>query len=246
MGRLQGKVIVITGGARGQGATEGRLFAGQGAEVVLTDVLVDAGQETAQRIGADFYEHDVSEEGAWENVVHRTVAKHGRIDGLVNNAGIFIGKRMVDTSVDEFERIMRINTRGVFLGMKAVEATMRAQGAGSIINISSVAGMVAASGAFAYGASKWAVRGMTKTAAIELARFGIRVNSIHPGLIQTDMLDDVMNDDEQRRDRMKQLVPLGSIAEPEDIANMALFLASDESRYATGTEFVVDGGWTAS
>ena len=246
MGRLQGKVIVITGGARGQGATEGRLFAGQGADVVLTDVLVDAGQETAQRIGADFYEHDVSEEGAWENVVNRTVAKHGRIDVLVNNAGIFIGKRMVDTSIDEFERIMRINTRGVFLGMKAVEATMRVQGAGSIINISSVAGMVAASGAFAYGASKWAVRGMTKTAAIELARFGIRVNSIHPGLIQTDMLDDVMKDDEQRRDRMKQLVPLGSIAEPEDIANMALFLASDESRYATGTEFVVDGGWTAS
>ncbi|MCC5887903.1 MAG: SDR family oxidoreductase, partial [Gammaproteobacteria bacterium] len=143
---------------------------------------------------------------------------------------------------EDFERLFAINVRGVFLGMKTVAPVMQRAGSGSIINISSLAGLVAAPGAFAYGASKWAVRGMTKTAAVELAKYGVRCNSIHPGMIETDMLDQVTLGDDGRRQRMLASVPLGRVAEPLDIARMALFLASDESRYATGAEFVVDGG----
>lgn len=245
MGRLDGKVALITGGARGQGAVEAALFAREGATVVITDVLEADGERTASEVGGTFFAHDVGNEAAWTSVVSETVKKHGRIDVLLNNAGVFLGKRLVDTALDEFESLMRINATGVFLGMKAVAPVMKEQGHGSIVNISSVAGMVSSGGAFAYGASKWAVRGMTKTAAVELARSGVRVNSIHPGMIQTDMLDDVLADSETRRARMLQMVPLGRIAEPDDIANMALFLASDESRYATGSEFVVDGGMVA-
>ena len=245
MGRLDGKVAIITGGARGQGAEEGRLFAAEGAQVVLTDVLVAEGQATAASIGGAFHEHDVGDESAWARVVSEVLSSHGRIDVLVNNAGVFLGKRLIDTTLEEYERLMRINATGVFLGMRAVAEPMREARAGSIVNISSVAGMVSATNAFAYGASKWAVRGMTKTAAVELARAGVRVNSIHPGMIQTEMLDEVIGENDKRRDRMIAMVPLGNTAEPRDIANMALFLASDESRYATGSEFVVDGGWVA-
>ena len=245
MGRLDGKVAIITGGARGQGAEEGRLFAAEGAQVVLTDVLVAEGQATAASIGGAFHEHDVGDESAWARVVSAVLSSHGRIDVLVNNAGVFLGKRLIDTTLEEYERLMRINATGVFLGMRAVAEPMREARAGSIVNISSVAGMVSATNAFAYGASKWAVRGMTKTAAVELARAGVRVNSIHPGMIQTEMLDEVIGENDKRRDRMIGMVPLGNTAEPRDIANMALFLASDESRYATGSEFVVDGGWVA-
>ena len=245
MSRLDGKVAIITGGARGQGAEEGRLFAAEGAQVVLTDVLVAEGQATAASIGGSFHEHDVGDESAWARVVSEVLSSHGRIDVLVNNAGVFLGKRLIDTTLEEYERLMRINATGVFLGMRAVAEPMREARAGSIVNISSVAGMVSATNAFAYGASKWAVRGMTKTAAVELARAGVRVNSIHPGMIQTEMLDEVIGENDKRRDRMIGMVPLGNTAEPRDIANMALFLASDESRYATGSEFVVDGGWVA-
>jgi len=245
MERLKGKVAIVTGAARGQGAVEARLFAAQGAALVVTDLRRDSGEATAAAVGGTFIEHDVADPTAWTAVVEAALDRHGRIDVLVNNAGIYHGARLVDTELEDFERVMRINATGVFLGMKAVGPVMRDQGAGSIINISSVAGMVAAPGAFAYGASKWAVRGMTKTAAVELSCYGVRVNSIHPGLIQTDMLDDVIEEDARRRERMLRRVPLGRVAEPADIANMALYLASEESRYATGSEFVVDGGWVA-
>lgn len=245
MGRLDGKIAIITGGARGQGAEEGKLFAEEGAKVILTDILAEDGRATAASIGGEFYSHDVGDEGAWERIVEAVMRSHGKIDVLVNNAGVFLGKRLVDTDLQAYEQLMRINATGVFLGMRAVARPMRDAQSGSIINISSVAGLVSATNAFAYGASKWAVRGMTKTAAVELGRAGVRVNSIHPGMIQTDMLDELIGDSDQRRDRMTRMVPLGKTAEPVDIANMALFLASDESRYATGSEFVVDGGWVA-
>ncbi|MFM8353507.1 MAG: SDR family NAD(P)-dependent oxidoreductase, partial [Gammaproteobacteria bacterium] len=160
------------------------------------------------------------------------------IDVLINNAGVFRSNRLIDTSLDEFERVMAVNCRGVFLGMRAVARVMREAGSGSIVNISSLAGLKGAAGAFAYGTSKWAVRGMTKTAAVELGRRGIRVNSIHPGVIDTDMAAQLPGG----TDQMARGVPLGRIADAQEVANLALYLASDESSYSTGAEFVVDGG----
>lgn len=241
-GRLAGKVVIITGGARGQGAVEGELFASEGAEVVLTDVLEDEGRAAAAAIGCGFMVQDVSLAEDWQRVVDDVDGRFGRIDVLVNNAAIFQRRKLADTTPEDFERLFAINVRGVFLGMKTAAPVMQRAGSGSIINISSLAGLVAAPGAFAYGASKWAVRGMTKTAAVELAKYGVRCNSIHPGMIETDMLDQVTLGDDGRRQRMLASVPLGRVAEPLDIARMALFLASDDSRYATGAEFVVDGG----
>jgi 3alpha(or 20beta)-hydroxysteroid dehydrogenase len=243
--RLKDKVAIITGGARGQGAVEAELFTAEGAAVVLTDVLAAEGAATAERLGASFLEHDVTKAGDWSRVVAQTLARYGRIDILINNAGIYLGKRMLETDEADYDRVMGINAKGVFLGMQAVGPAMCEQGSGSIVNISSIAGMVSSTGAFVYGASKWAVRGMTKTAAVELARFGVRCNSIHPGMIETDMLTEVLDGSEQRRERMMRTIPLRKAARPDDIANMALFLASDESNYATGSEFVVDGGYTA-
>ncbi|MCH9673227.1 MAG: glucose 1-dehydrogenase [Gammaproteobacteria bacterium] len=245
MDRLDGKVAIITGGARGQGAAEGELFLSEGARVVLTDVLSDEGEATAKRLGCEFKRHDVTQEERWSEIIAETKERYGRIDVLINNAGIFFRDKMINTSLADFDRLMSINTTGVFLGMKAVAPVMSEQGSGSIVNISSVAGLSSAAGAFAYGASKWAVRGMTKTAAVELARHGVRCNSIHPGLIETQMLAQVFEDRDDRRERMVASVPLGRSAEPNDIATLALFLASDESQYATGSEFVVDGGINA-
>ena len=241
MGRLEGKVCVITGGARGQGAAEARLFAAQGASVWITDVLDDEGEALAQDIGARYRHLDVREEQAWADLVDEVVTADERIDVLVNNAGIFRGSRLVHTSTEEFNQVMDINCTGVFLGMRAVAPVMIQHGAGSIVNISSLAGMRGSMGAIAYGASKWAVRGMTKTAAVELARKGVRVNSIHPGLIETPMADELG----VGTDRIAQRTPLGRTAQPEEVANLALFLASDESSYSTGSEFLIDGGLNA-
>jgi 3alpha(or 20beta)-hydroxysteroid dehydrogenase len=245
MGRLDGRVAIVTGGARGQGAEEVRLFIAEGAVVVATDVLTEPGEALAAETGASFMRHDVTDEAGWEQVVQRTLDDHGRIDVLVNNAGIFERKKMLDTTVDDMRRMFDINVLGVFLGMKAVAPTMSEQGSGSIVNISSLAGITAAPGAFAYGMSKFAVRGMTKTAAIELSRHGVRVNSIHPGMIQTDMLDQVAVGDEARLERMLRAVPVRRVAEPIEVARLALFLASDDSSYSTAGEFVVDGGMLA-
>ncbi len=244
MGLLEGKICVITGGARGQGAVEGRLFSEQGATVVLTDILDEAGEETAGQLGCEYLHHDVASEGGWDQVVSDVMERHGRIDVLVNNAGIFQGAGLFSTSADDFRRMMDINALGVFLGMQKVGATMADQESGSIVNISSVAGLVGTAGSFAYSASKWAVRGMTKSAAKELGRRGVRVNSVHPGYIDTDMLAQVhdFHDEGDRTRRMLRAVPLGRVAEPEEVGRVVLFLASDESSYCTGQEFTVDGG----
>jgi len=239
MGRLDGKVTLITGGARGQGAAEGARFAAEGAAVYLTDVLADEGAKTASDIGATFLEHDVTSADQWEAVVARIVDDQGRIDALVNNAGILIWATMSETQLDDWERIVSINQTGVFLGMRAVAPHMKEQRAGSIVNISSIAGLRGASTCFAYGATKWAVRGMTKGAAQELGPFGVRVNSIHPGVIDTPMLAD------QSLEMMSARVPLGRHATADEVAMLTLWLVSDDSAYANGAEFVLDGGQTA-
>lgn len=243
MGRLEGKVALITGGARGQGAAEGELFRAEGAEVYLTDVLVDEGVETAERLGATFIKHDVTDTAAWTSIVESIESQHGRLDILINNAGIFEMEGMVNTGRDLWDRMIAINQTGVFLGMQAVAPLMIKQSSGSIINISSIAGLRGAGGAFAYGATKWAVRGMTKSAAQELSPHGIRVNSIHPGIINTAMADEFTR--KGVNESVKQRIPMGHYAEAMDVANLALFLASDESQYCSGSEFVVDGAMTA-
>ena len=245
MGRLDGKVCIVTGGARGQGGAEAALFRQEGAEVVITDVLTDVGQQHAAAIGASFVGHDVRSEEEWAEVVRQTIERHGRLDVLVNNAGIYERGKLLDTTVEQYRRIIDVNQLGVFLGMKAVAPTMIAQQSGSIVNISSVAGLLGSANAVAYGASKFAVRGMTKAVALELARYQIRVNSIHPGMIDTDMMTVVTGDNAERHDRMARNVPIGRAAEAGEVASLALFLASDESRYCTGSEFVIDGGMMA-
>ena len=242
MARLDGKVAIITGGARGQGAAEGRMFTAEGATVYLTDVLGDEGQKAAADMGATFLRHDVTSEQQWSDIVARVLDDTGRIDVLVNNAGIFRVVRLLDTTVEQWQQIMDVNALGVFLGMRAVAPTMKAQGGGSIVNISSIAGLQGAGMAFAYSASKWAVRGMTKSAAQELAPHGIRVNSVHPGIIETQMLEEF---GEGWRDKVIPRIPQRRAASADDVAHLVLFLASDESGYSNGSEFVVDGGMTA-
>ncbi|MEM7340584.1 MAG: glucose 1-dehydrogenase [Actinomycetota bacterium] len=245
MGRLDDKVAIVTGAARGQGEAEARLFAAEGAAVVVTDVLTAEGQAVADDIGGAFHRHDVSVEDGWRRVVEATVAEHGRIDVLVNNAGIFHRAKLLDHSVDDLRRLVDINLIGVFLGMQAVAPTMIGQQAGSIVNISSIAGLVGAPGSIGYGATKFAVTGMTKTAALELARDNVRVNSIHPGMIDTEMMVEVTSGDQRRHERMAAALPIRRAAAADEIANLALYLASDESSYSTGSEFVADGGVTA-
>ena len=245
MGRLEGKTALISGGARGQGAVEARLFAEEGANVVLTDVLDEEGERTADIIGGTFLHHDVSSEEEWAAVVARTVELHGGIDILVNNAGIYRIGSLLETSLEEYRSVIDVNQVGVFLGMRAVAPAMIEGGGGSIVNISSLAGLRGGGGGIAYGASKWAVRGMTKSAAVVLAPHGIRVNSIHPGVIETPMLGDTSMAAPGNIERFAEGAPLGRIGQPEEVARLALFLASDESSYSTGSEFVIDGGVSA-
>jgi 3alpha(or 20beta)-hydroxysteroid dehydrogenase len=239
MGKLDGKVALITGGARGQGAAEGKLFAEEGATVYLTDVLADEGEKTAADLGATFLTHDVTAPEQWDAVIERVLADRGRLDVLVNNAGILHWATMTKTPLDVWNRVVAVNQTGVFLGMQAAAGPMTAQRSGSIVNISSIGGMRGSSPCFAYGATKWAVRGMTKGAAQELGPFGVRVNSIHPGIIDTPMMAD------QPLDRLASGIPLGRAADASEVARLALWLASDDSAYATGAEFVLDGGYTA-
>lgn len=238
MVRLKNKICLITGAARGQGAEEAELFINEGANVWLTDVLDDEGEATAKRVGGTYRHLDVRDPEGWQALVAEIVATHGRIDVLINNAGIFRTNSMRKTSLEEYQLVMDINATGTFLGMQTVAEPMRDAGSGSIVNISSLAGLQGTAGTFAYGASKWAVRGMTKTAAIELGRRGVRVNSIHPGIIETDMMRQIPTEPE----RMARNVPLGRVAQSSEVAALALYLASDDSSYSTGSEFVVDGG----
>ena len=240
-GRLDGKVALITGGARGQGAAEAALFAQEGAAVVITDVLDEEGRATAAAIdGCRYLHQDVRDEDRWAEVVADVVAQEGSLTVLVNNAGFLLAASLMETSLEDYHRVIDINQVGVFLGMRAVVPAMRAAGGGSIINISSVGGMIPAPTALVYGASKWAVRGMTKSAARDLGPDNIRVNSIHPGVIDTAM---VHGDPAQEADWqwMNRDIPLGRPGEPEDVAWLALFLASDESSYVSAGEYLIDG-----
>lgn len=246
MSRLDGKIALITGGARGQGAEEARLFANEGATVIVTDVLDTEGEAVAASIGsAASYQHlDVSAEAEWQQVVDGVVAEHGRIDVLVNNAGIDLIKKLLATTVEDFERVIGINLRGTFLGMRIVaDAMIKAELPCSIINVSSVAGLQGIANHGVYVASKFGITGITKTAAKEWGRYGVRVNSIHPGLIETPMTEDLRPfTDPEVRARAERNIPLRRMGLSVDIANMALFLASDESDYCSGQAFVVDGG----
>ncbi|CAN1552243.1 FabG Dehydrogenases with different specificities (related to short-chain alcohol dehydrogenases) [Sphingomonadaceae bacterium] len=240
---LEGRIAIITGAASGQGAAEARLFASQGCFVVLTDVCED-GREVARTIGkrALFIRHDVANASDWQEVVNTALDAFGGIDILINNAGIYHAASLGETSVEDFDKMYNVNQKGPFLGMAAVSGPMADRGAGSIVNISSVGGLRGFGGEFAYCTSKWAVRGMTKCAAIDLAPLGIRVNSVHPGPIDTPMVDNVSSDE---RDAWVQTVPLVRFGMPEEVAELVVFLASDRARYITGAEFAVDGGMTA-
>lgn len=238
MAKLKGRVALITGGARGQGAAEARRFAAEGALVVITDVLADEGKQVAADTGGLFIFHDVTSEDGWRGVVEQILSVHGRIDVLVNNAGIMHGSRLVKHRTADWDRVIAVNQTSVFLGMRAVAPVMIKQRSGVIINISSVAAWQAPYGATAYAASKAAVIAMTKVAAKELGPQGIRVNTILPGVIETEMIAGIP---EAKAESIKA-VPLGRGAQPEEVASMALFLASDEGSYCTGQDFVVDGG----
>lgn len=243
MGRLQDKVVVITGAAQGMGETHARKCFEQGAKVVLTDINEEKGQALAASLGENalFIKHDVTNEEDWLNVVKITEEKFGPINVLVNNAGITMAKSLFDMSLADYRRILDINQVSVFLGMKSVAPSMKKTNNGSIINISSINGLVG--GAIGYTDSKFAVRGMTKAAALELASFGIRVNSVHPGVIATPMI--MQGDTKDAVDRIAKSIPLKRVAQPEEVSNLILFLASDESSYSTGSEFIADGGMTA-
>lgn len=244
MGLLDGAVALVVGGARptGMGAAEARRFAAEGAQVVIADVLDDLGERTAADIDGCSYAHlDVTSERDWTTVVEDVVGRAGRLDVMVNNAGMYTGRRIVNVSLDEWERMVAVNQTGTFLSLKVAGAAMVACGnGGSMVLVSSTAGLVGKYGGASYTASKWAVRGISRVAAKELGPHGIRVNSLYPGFIQTEMFDQATKNME--RDDILSSIPLGRVGEPDDIAKVALFLASDLASYCTGQEFVVDGG----
>jgi 3alpha(or 20beta)-hydroxysteroid dehydrogenase len=241
MGRLDGKVAIITGAARGQGAAEARLFAAEGAKVVLADVLDDQGEAVAAEIGdAAMYTHlDVTDEAQWQAAVELAEQRFGPVTVLVNNAGVLLFQAVHKTELDDFDRILRVNVHGVFLGMKSVTPSMTKAGGGSIVNISSTAGLQGLPFLGAYVASKWAVRGLTKTAAIDLGHKGIRVNSVHPGGIDTPMVAGTSADAP-----FYKRLPVARMGSADEAANAVLFLASDEASYIAGAELAVDGGAT--
>ena len=247
--RLEGKVALISGGARGMGAAEARFFAREGARVAVGDLLEEEGARLESEIaeaGGDciFIRLDVTSEESWANAVELTVSRYGRLDVLVNNAGVYQKARVEDTTLEGWDRVMAINAAGPFLGTKAAVPAMRDSGGGSIVNISSTAGLVGSLHSTAYTASKGAVRLLTKATAVQYAGDGIRANSVHPGPIDTDMLAAVYSDPEERRRRVSR-IPMGREGTVEEVAYGVLFLASDESSFMTGSELVIDGGATA-
>lgn len=241
MARFDGKVVLISGGARGQGAAEARALVADGAKVVIGDILQQDGNALAAELGpaARFVQHDVTNEADWQEAVETAVELGCALHGLINNAGIYIPKSLMETDSELFERHVRINQFGCFLGMRAVVPAMERSGGGSIVNISSTAGLRGTPHAFAYGATKWALRGMTKSAAADLASRGIRVNSVHPGPIDTDMLKIRTPEENVRR---IQLVPMKRMGTADEVTRLVLFLLSDESEYITGAEISIDGG----
>jgi 3alpha(or 20beta)-hydroxysteroid dehydrogenase len=240
--RLAGKVALISGGARGMGASHVRTLVAEGAKVVFGDILDDEGKavaaEVSQNSDAARYVHlDVTKPDDWDAAVATAISEYGGIDVLVNNAGIINIGTFEDYALSEWQRILDINLTGVFLGIRAVVKPMKEAGRGSIINISSIEGMAGTIACHGYTATKFAVRGLTKSAALELGPSGIRVNSVHPGLVKTPMTDWVPDDIFQSA--------LGRAAEPVEVSKLVVYLASDDSSYSTGSEFVVDGGTTA-
>jgi len=249
MGRLDGKVALISGGARGQGACEARMFCGEGAQVVFGDILDDQGKALEKELqagGAEAaYVHlDVTREADWRAAVGTAERAYGKLNVLVNNAGILIRKGIEETTEAEWDRIMAVNVKGVFLGTKCAIPAMRRAGGGSIVNISSTAGLVGSATSSSYTATKGAVRLFTKATAIQHVKDNIRCNSVHPGPISTDMISEMVANQEEWAERMTRL-PMGRAGTPEDVAYGVIYLASDESAYMTGSELVIDGGTTA-
>ena len=247
--RLENKVALISGGARGMGAAEARLFASEGAKVIIGDVLEEEGRQTEAQINESggeclFLRLDVTSESDWQEAVATTVARFGKLDILVNNAGIARLGTVEETTGELWDTVMDVNAKGVFLGIKAAIPEMRRNGGGSIVNISSVAGLIG-SRLSAYGASKGAVRLLTKSTAIQYAADGIRANSVHPGVIESPMTLPLLLETELDRQNSIARHPIGRLGQPEDVAYGVLFLASDESSFMTGSELVIDGGLTA-
>ena len=248
MGRLDGKVAIISGGARGQGEVEAKLFAKEGAKVVFGDILDEEGRQVEAAIrqagGEATYVHlDVTQEADWQEAVQTAVSTYGKLDILVNNAGILRRDGIEETTKELWDTILAVNATGVFLGTKYAIPEMRKTGGGSIVNISSISGMIALGGP-AYNASKGAVRVFTKVTAVHHADDNIRCNSIHPGPVRTPMTESTYSDPDMLAQRL-QSMPLGRIGTSEDIAYGVLYLASDEAAYMTGSELVIDGGYTA-
>lgn len=252
MGRLSEKVAIITGAASGQGAAEARLFAREGASIIATDLQKELLEQVVKEITdnggqAIAIQHDVTNEEQWQTVVQQGLEKFGKIDILINNAGIggAEGFGLIDSiDINGWNKFMTVNATSNFLGIKQVLPALREAGGGSIVNISSMAGLVGGAAGVHYTASKGATRLLTKGAAVELGKDNIRVNSVHPGFINTPMTSVVLDDQELMKDVLKD-IPLGIVGEPEDVANLVLFLASDEARFITGAEFAIDGGQTA-
>lgn len=247
-GRMSGKVAIVTGAAQGMGRSHALLLAAEGANVVLTDVREGAGKAVAEEIidaggSARFIAHDVTRSADWQHVLEETVKEFGKLDVLINNAGILILKPLDETDEEEWDRTLDINAKGTFLGCKLAAPVLQAAGGGSIVNISSIYGLIGAPSAAAYQASKGAVRLLTKAAAVDLAKYGIRVNSVHPGVIDTEMTEELMATPESTKAVLGTTI-LGRPGRPEEVSQAVLFLASDESSFVTGSELVVDGGYT--
>jgi NAD(P)-dependent dehydrogenase (short-subunit alcohol dehydrogenase family) len=253
-GRVAGKVAVVSGGASGLGAESARRLAGEGARVMLTDLEAERGQAVADEIlaaggAAAFMAHDVTDEARWREVIAETVARFGRLDVLVNSAGIGGGEPLLEATLEGWRRVTGINLDGTFLGLRHAAPVMAQAGGGSIINLSSILGKVGLPGAAAYCASKGGVAMLTKAAALELAASGVRVNSVHPGFIETPMVAEAFRTSEngnEMRDMIISRHALGRLGIPREIADAIVFLASDEASFMTGAELVVDGGYTAA
>ncbi|MFF4352060.1 SDR family NAD(P)-dependent oxidoreductase [Streptomyces sp. NPDC001530] len=253
MGKLDGRVVLITGAARGQGEQEARLFVEEGAKVVVADVLDDQGEALAKELGALYVHLDVGQEADWRSAVVAAEKAYGRIDGLVNNAGILRFNSLVDTPLDEFMQVVQVNQVGCFLGVKVAAPRIAAAGGGTVVNTASYTAMTGMAAVGTYAATKHAILGLTRVAAMELAHQNIRVNAMCPGAIDTAMsnpaqLDPHADAEETSRaldELYGKLVPLGRIGRPQEVARLALFLTSDDSSYITGQPFVIDGGWLA-
>ncbi|MFJ3881757.1 SDR family NAD(P)-dependent oxidoreductase [Streptomyces sp. NPDC090077] len=238
---LEGKVVVITGAARGQGAAEARLCAEAGARVVVTDLREEEGRAVAAGLGDQglYVRHDVADADSWAGVVREAVAAFGTVSALVNNAALWRTAHIEEQSEEGFGELLRVNLIGPFLGIRALAPVLRAGGGGSVVNVSSTAGLVGIPGHAAYGSAKSGLRGLTRCAALDLAADGIRVNSVHPGAVDTPMVADAV------AGRDWSHLPLGRMGRPEEVGELVLFLCSDASSYITGAEFTVDGGMTA-